>query len=258
MIVLLSPAKSLDFSPSRLDTATQPAALDQSEALVARMRRFDANGLRDLMGISEKLAALNVERFRSFATPFTPSNAKQALLAFKGDTYRDLPLDAYDDADFEYAQRHVRILSGLYGLLRPLDLIQPYRLEMGTRLTTERGRDLYAFWGDRITEAVNRALAEQGDVRDDVVVNCASDVYFKAVDPGRLEGRVVKPIFKDYKKGTYKVISFYAKRARGLMADFVVRGRVATVQGLKDFEGAGYRFDPKGSTESELVFLRRQ
>lgn len=255
MLVLLSPAKTLDFSAPPLSTHTQPHALDEAGALIHRMREMSADEVAGLMGLSDKLARLNVERYQTFAPVQSLENAKQAILAFKGDTYRDMGLEQYEADDFAFAQKHVRILSGLYGLLRPLDLIQPYRLEMGTRLATSRGHSLYEFWGTRITDAVNEALAAQGD---DVVVNCASAEYFKAVDGDRLAGRVIKPIFKDYSKGTYKVISFYAKRARGMMASFVVCGRVNAVEALRDFDWGGYRYEREGSTDSELLFLRRK
>jgi uncharacterized protein len=236
MLVLLSPAKTLDFAPSPLATHTQPRLLDEAGALIRRLRELPAEEVAELMALSPRLAELNYERYRSFAPEQTFENAKQAVLAFKGDTYRDMALE-------------------LYGLLRPLDLIQPYRLEMGTRLRTSRGADLYAYWGTRITDEINVALASQGD---DLVLNCASDEYMKAVLPDRLKGRLVKPVFKDYKKGRYKVIAFYAKRARGMMASFVVRGRVNGLEALRDFDWGGYRWEPEGSSGTELLFLRRQ
>jgi uncharacterized protein len=255
MLVLLSPAKTLDLSPSPLSTHTQPRLLDDAGVLIQRLRSLSSEDVAELMSLSDSLAELNVQRYHAFAPNQSLENAKQALLTFKGDTYRDMGLEHYTEEDFAFAQAHVRILSGLYGLLRPLDLIQPYRLEMGTRLRTSRGRDLYAFWGERVTDELNAALESQAD---DVVLNCASDEYVKVVQRERLKGRVVKPVFKDYKSGTYKVISFYAKRARGMMASFVVRGRVDAVAQLRAFDWGGYHYAREGSTDSELLFLRRQ
>jgi cytoplasmic iron level regulating protein YaaA (DUF328/UPF0246 family) len=254
MLVLLSPAKTLDFNTPWRTEFTTPALLERSQALIDVLRRLSADDLQSLMGVSRAIAELNVERYRDFALPLRPERAKPALLAFKGDTYRDLPLAGYSAEDYAFAQRHLRILSGLYGVLRPLDLILPYRLEMGTRLGTSRGSDLYAFWGDTLTEHLSAALREQGDR---ILLNCASDEYFASVRPERLDGRVVKPVFKDYKGGTYKVISFFAKRARGAMAHFVVKGRVSSVEALRSFEDLGYRFAGEESRDDQLVFLRR-
>lgn len=255
MLVVLSPAKTLDFSPTPVEAYTVPEAHDQTEILVRKLRGFSQAKLGKLMKLSDKLAKLNTERYAEFEVPASGKNSKQAIFAFKGDTYRDMPLDSFSDEDFAYAQKHIRILSGLYGTLRPLDMIQPYRLEMGTRLSTRRGKDLYAFWGKRITDALNAQLEETGD---DILVNCASNEYFKSVQTDRLKARVIDPVFKDYKSGKYKVISFYAKRVRGLMASWIVQERVEDLERLKTFTGSGYAYDPERSTEDSPVFLRRE
>lgn len=254
MISILSPAKTLDYeSHLTTEVSTMPDFLNDSEELIKTLRDYDQKGIESLMSVSEKIADLNVERYKTFELPFTPENARPAIFAFKGDVYRDLELDQYSESDLSFMQAHVRILSGLYGILRPLDLMQPYRLEMGTKLKTKRGADLYSFWGSKISSALNSALEDQGD---DIIVNLASDEYFKSVDTGTLKGRIVKINFLDLKKGKYKIVSFYAKRARGLMTNFICRNHVNTVEGLKEFAVAGYYFDEKRSSKNELTFLR--
>ena len=255
MILVLSPAKTQDFStPPGTATATQPGFLKESARLVKRLRALGIDDLAGLMGISGELAALNAGRFAQWRTPFDPANARQAVLAFRGDAYLGLDAASLDSADLAFAQDHLRILSGLYGCLRPLDLIQPYRLEMKTRLANDRGKDLYAFWGDRLTAALNQALAAgQGAP---VLVNLASAEYFRAVDPQGLKGRVVTPVFEDCQGGTFKVVGFYAKKARGLMARFAIRRRLADPEELKAFQDAGYAFAAEASGEDRWVFRR--
>ena len=257
MLIILSPAKTLDFSPLPPNlaglAATTPELLDESRILVERLREFSPDALAGLMGISDALAALNAGRYAAWSTPFTPDNAKPAALAFAGDVYEGLDAASLSPADLDFAQRHVRILSGLYGALRPLDLIQAYRLEMGTRLENPRGKDLYAFWGDRLTEALNRALPDQAAT----LVNLASEEYFRAIDPRRLSAPVIQPVFEDWKGGRYKVISFHAKRARGLMARFAITARLSSAEGLKDFSAQGYYFDAAASDARRWVFRRR-
>ncbi len=254
MLAILSPSKSLDYDTApQTDQISEPEFLDDSEELIDRMREFSHEGLRDLMDISENLADLNYERYQEFSTPFTKDNAKQAILAFSGDVYRDFRVDEYDEEDFEFLQDHVCILSGLYGLLRPLDLMQPYRLEMGTKLETERGQNLYEFWGSKITEAVNAALDNQGD---DILLNLASNEYFRAVKKRELNGRILNVKFKDLRGDTYRTISFYLKRLRGTMSDFMVRNRVTDPEQLKAFNERNYYFSDERSTEDEFVFLR--
>ncbi|MBB3191226.1 peroxide stress protein YaaA [Halomonas cerina] len=254
MLSVISPAKTLDFeTPTTTSRHSQPALLDHSRELVAILRNLSPRHLSELMSISDKLAGLNAARFAEWHTPFTLENAKPAAQAFQGDVYVGLAADSFDDDDNAFAQDHLRILSGLYGLLRPLDLIQPYRLEMGTKLENPRGRDLYAYWKPLLTRELDRAVAESGSP---VLVNLASNEYFKAIDTKQLHARVITPVFKDEKNGQYKIISFYAKKARGLMAAWMIRQRLDDPEGLKDFDVAGYRFNAAMSEGSSLVFTR--
>lgn len=256
MLSVISPAKTLDFDTAPVTAShSKPGFLNDSRALVNELRELAPHQLSSLMSISDKLGELNFDRYQQWRPPFTPKNAKQALLAFRGDVYTGLDADSFDAADFGFAQDHLRILSGLYGLLRPLDLIQPYRLEMGTRFANARGANLYEFWGDRITDALAQAIAESGS---SVLVNLASNEYFRAVRPGRLEAGVITPVFKDYKGGKFKVVSFYAKKARGLMAAWLIRQRADDPAAIKDFAETGYRYDKKLSSTSEWVFTRRE
>ena len=256
MITLLSPAKSLDYETKPATRKhTEPRLLAQSSELIDVLRELPASEIASLMHISDDLAALNAQRYADFAPPFTMKNAKQAVLAFDGDVYQGLDAPAFGERDFTEAQKTVRILSGLYGVLRPLDLMQPYRLEMGTRLRTGRGASLYAWWGDRISEVLRDDLAESPGA--DVVVNLASDEYFKAVRPEVLGARIVAPRFEDTDaRGTRKIVSFYAKRARGTMAGWLVRNRVRTASALTGFDADGYRYDKAASTPDVPVFVR--
>lgn len=254
MLTVISPAKTLDFdTPPTVATYSQPRFLKDSERLVERARQFSPDELCALMGISMQLGELNHTRFMGWHRPFKPANAKQALLAFRGDVYTGLEVDRFRPADFEFAQDHLRILSGLYGVLRPLDLIQPYRLEMGTKLANERGPNLYAFWGDKITDSLNAELAKMSSR---VLVNLASEEYFKAVHRPQLEADLITPVFKDRKGDGYKIVSFYAKKARGVMSAFIVKERIDQPEGLKDFAGSGYVYQAKLSTAREWVFTR--
>ena len=254
MLALLSPAKTLDYGPERLvSRKTTPRFLEDSEALIAVLKKKSAAELGKLMGISEKLAELNHQRFQEWQSPFPKGAAKQAILAFKGDVYQGFELEHFGKEEWDAAQAQIRILSGLYGMLRPLDQMLPYRLEMGTKLKTERGKDLYEFWGSSLTDQVNRDLRKQGD---DTVVNLASNEYFGAIRPQELKGRVVTPVFKDTKNGKLKIISFYAKKARGMMADYMIRNHVSSVDDLRGFDRAGYGFDSSLSSTDTLVFTR--
>lgn len=255
MLLVISPAKSLDFeTPPRVADCSQPAFLKESARLVKLLRAMDIDQLATLLGVSGELAALNAGRFHQWRPPFTPANAKQAVLAFHGDVYRGLDAPGLEPGDLAFAQDHLRILSGLYGCLRPLDLIQPYRLEMSTRLENPRGRELYAFWGDRLTRAVNQALAQASG--EPALVNLASAAYFKALDPGALAGRIITPVFEDFQKGAYRVVGFHAKRARGLMVRYALRRRLADPEDLKRFGAEGYAFDPEASGPDRWVFRR--
>ncbi|RMQ44537.1 hypothetical protein ALQ04_01695 [Pseudomonas cichorii] len=254
MLMVISPAKTLDFeTPPTTERYTQPQYLDHSQELITQLRELTPAQIGELMHLSDKLSGLNAARFGSWTPDFTPDNAKQALLAFKGDVYTGLQAETLNDAQLSYAQDHLRMLSGLYGLLRPLDLMQPYRLEMGTRLANARGKDLYAFWGTRISEWLNQALADQGD---DLLLNLASTEYFSAVKRSALKARIIDTEFKDLKNGQYKIISFYAKKARGMMSRFVITEQIDTPEALKQFDVQGYRYSAEQSSPDKLVFLR--
>jgi hypothetical protein len=256
MLIVLSPAKTLDYeTPPQTRKATQPALLERSAQLVADARRLSPEDVGSLMGISDKLAALNHERFMNWGRPFTLDNAKQSILAFKGDVYTGLEADSLGNDDLSYAQKHLRILSGLYGLLRPLDLMQAYRLEMGLKFDNSGGRNLYEFWGSDITEALNKQLKS---LNSEVLVNLASNEYFKSVKPALLNSEVITPVFKDLKNGKYRVISFFAKKARGQMARYAIDKRLEDVAGLKKFRVGGYRYNAGESTAREWVFTREE
>lgn len=262
--MLVSPAKTLDFtSPRRTTCHSQPAFLDEAAVLIEHLRQLAPAALSALMGVSDALAALNVARYAEWSRPFTPENARQAVLAFAGDVYEGLEVATLDEADFAFAQQHLRILSGLYGVLRPLDLIQPYRLEMGTRFSNPGGKDLYAFWGRTLQQHLLATLEAQAATSPMVLLNLASEEYFKAVQVRQLlkdapSVEVVQPVFEDWKNGKYKVISFFAKRARGLMARHVIRNRIDTPAALCDFNAEGYAFAPEASGNGVLMFRRRE
>jgi cytoplasmic iron level regulating protein YaaA (DUF328/UPF0246 family) len=260
MIFVISPAKALDFeTPPTTARRTQPDFLDRSAELIAVLRERTPAEVAELMSLSDALAALNVARYASWSRPFTPDNAKQAVLAFDGDVYDGLAAATLDEAGLAWAQDHLRILSGLYGVLRPLDLMQPYRLEMGTKLATPRGRNLYEFWGESITDALNALLAREREAgREAVLLNLASDEYFKSVKPKTLAGRLVSAVFEDWKSGRYKVVSFYAKRARGLLSRYVIDNRIDEVEALTGFDREGYAYAAEASDADTLVFRRRQ
>jgi uncharacterized protein len=256
MLHVISPAKTLDFdTPPVTAKFTQPAYLGESQLLIDQLRDLPASAVAQLMRISEKLGQLNAQRFLEWQQPFSPANAKQAVLAFKGDVYTGMAAETFSAADFTFAQQHLRILSGLYGLLKPLDLIQPYRLEMGTRFANPRGKNLYDFWGDSLTDALNRELDSQ---RERVLVNLASTEYFGAVNRKRLDGEIITPIFKDRKNGQYKIISFFAKKARGYMSAYIIQNQVKKVEAIKEFDVAGYYYDEASSSPKEWVFLREE
>lgn len=254
MLMVISPAKTLDYtSPLATTEFSLPRYLEQSSQLIEVLRKLSPNQLAELMKLSDKLAGLNVARFTEWQPNFTPENARQAILAFRGDVYTGLDADSLNAEDFQYAQQHLRILSGLYGVLRPLDLMQPYRLEMGTKLENSAGQNLYDFWGTRITESLNQCLAEQNT---DVLLNLASNEYFKAVKPKQLKATLINVDFKDLKNGQYKIISFYAKKARGMMARYVIQNKIDSVEALKNFTVQGYYYSAEQSKSDHLVFLR--
>lgn len=254
MLAIISPAKTLDFSTSSpIPSYTQPDLTQYSQQLIEICRRLTPAEIASLMKISDKLAGLNAARFAEWVSQHHAENSKAAIYAFKGDVYTGLAAETLSAEDIQFAQSHLRMLSGLYGLLKPLDLMQPYRLEMGTKLKNENGKDLYHFWGNVITDQLRQALDQQGD---NILINLASDEYFKAVNTERLQATIIKPIFMDRKNGTYKVISFYAKKARGLMSRYLLQQRLTDIEQLKTFDLGGYWFDENLSTTTELIFKR--
>ncbi|MDC1436536.1 peroxide stress protein YaaA [Gammaproteobacteria bacterium] len=256
MLIVISPAKTLDYeTPLPSKKFSQPQFLEESDKLIKVLRAFDPEDIQDLMHISSKLAELNVSRYLNWQRPFSPKNSRPAIFAFKGDVYAGLEAQQYTETDLDFAQKHLRILSGLYGILRPLDLMQPYRLEMGAGLKNRRGESLYDFWGEQLGAAISKALKDQ---KDNVLINLASNEYFKALKGKTGEAEIITPVFKDFKNGQYKVISFFAKKARGQMSSFIIKNRVKDKKGLTAFKAEGYRFSKKESTEQELVFLRNQ
>jgi cytoplasmic iron level regulating protein YaaA (DUF328/UPF0246 family) len=256
MLLVISPAKTLDYdTPPKTKTFTIPDYLDHSEQLIARARQYSALDIAELMAVSMKLAELNFERFEQWHTPFTPDNAKQAVLAFKGDVYTGLDAESFSEADFAFAQDHLRILSGLYGLLRPLDLMQAYRLEMGRKVDTERGKNLYEFWGTLITEGLNAQLEQ---LNTPYLINLASNEYFKSVKPKVLDGEIITPEFKDWKNGQYKMMGVYAKKARGQLSRFVIQNQLTEPEQMKEFDVDGYRFNEELTSGNKWVFTRKQ
>ncbi|MFT4767672.1 MAG: cytoplasmic iron level regulating protein YaaA (DUF328/UPF0246 family) [Glaciecola sp.] len=254
MLSVISPAKTLDFdSPVTSRKATQPEFLERSEALIEDARLLDPADIRSLMGVSENIAALNHQRFMDWHRPFDKNNARQAILAFKGDVYTGLEAETMDATQLAYAQKHLRILSGLYGLLRPLDLMQAYRLEMGLKFANNGGKNLYEFWGVSLTASLNKQLKKTGTR---ALLNLASNEYFKAVKPGALDAEVITPVFKDLKNGKYKIISFFAKKARGQMARYIIDREINDVAALKKYRVGGYRYNAAESSARELVFTR--
>ena len=260
MLILISPAKTLDFeTPVKIDRSSQPDFLDDTNTLVKQLRQLSAKEISSLMKISDKLGELNANRYQTWQPTFNSDHAKQALLAFQGDVYRGLNADSFNQKDFEFAQKHLRILSGLYGVLKPLDLIQPYRLEMGTQLAHSKLQDLsantlYEFWQDKPTQAINQQLAK---LKNQTVVNLASHEYFKVIKPKLLRGNIITPIFKDWKNGKYQVISFYAKKARGMMAAYIIKNQLEQVEALLSFTEADYSYNNELSDNHNLVFTRQ-
>lgn len=253
-MIVISPAKTLDFeTPPCTQEHTQPDFLDDSAELIDTLRKLEPDQIGTLMSISPKLAVLNSNRYFSWQRPFTLDNAKQAIFAFKGDVYTGLDAETMTAAELAFAQQHLRMLSGLYGVLRPLDLMQPYRLEMGTQLKNPRGNNLYEFWGNKITLALNQDLAKQ---QDDILINLASNEYFQSIQPSKLKARIITPVFKDQKNGVYKIISFFAKKARGMMSRYIIRNKLMEPDAIKSFDVAGYQFSKADSTQDEWIFTR--
>ena len=254
MLTVLSPAKTLDYETAPItQSATLPRFMDQSALLVEDARGLDPDDIRALMGVSEQIAHLNHERFMNWQSESTSDNAKQAVLAFKGDVYTGLQAETLSEDDLDFAQTRLRILSGLYGLLRPLDLMQPYRLEMGLKFANQRGKNLYEFWGEQLTDTLNADLVS---AKTDVLINLASNEYFKAIKPRLLNADIITPQFKDLKNGQYKMISFFAKKARGVMARYIIDNRITEPEALKSFSEAGYYYSDAQSQGDQWVFLR--
>lgn len=252
MLLLISPAKSFDFeSHAPTQSFSEPRFPEESERLIKKMRSFSAKKLGELMGLSKDLSTLNVDRYQTWTPTPKKEATKQAVLAFNGEVYRGLNAKEMSEEDLQFAQEHLRILSGLYGVLKPLDLIQPYRLEMGTKLKYYSYNNLYQFWGDKITKRLNEDLGEQN-----TIVNLASTEYYKSVQEKKLKGKVITPIFKDFSNGTYKVLMTYAKNARGVMANYIIKNRITDPELMKSFDSNGYAYDPSQSDESNWVFIR--
>ncbi|GGF21459.1 peroxide stress protein YaaA [Echinicola rosea] len=250
MIALISPAKTLDMSTTDISLATQPDFKTDIKALVSIMKKKSAEDIKQLMKVSDNIAQLNEERYHNFHKDFTAENAKQALLAFKGDVYRSMDVDDYSEEDLAFAQDHLRILSGLYGLLKPMDLIQPYRLEMGIGLENKKGKNLYEYWGTKISKAINKATDGQP------VINLASQEYAKAVDKKTLKSPMIHVNFKEHRDGKHKVIGIFAKQARGMMADHIIKHKITDPEQLKLFNREGYEFSEPQSKENEWIFVR--
>ena len=254
MLILISPSKTLDFSPqSKVRTPTSPEFVEEASELIGRLQKLSKKKIAELMNVSEKLASENYERFQTWSPEHTSANAKPCVLAYRGDVYDGLAADDWKAADFKFAQRHLRILSGLYGVLRPLDAIQPYRLEMGTALKVGRKKDLYAYWQETITETITQALRE---ARSSTIINLASKEYSSAIDFNVLEANVITPAFKEYRDGKYKFLSFFGKKARGLMAGYILQNKLKKPEQIKRFDVDGYSFNEELSGESEWVFTR--
>ena len=253
MIIVISPSKTLDLSQSSIQTHSLPRQLLQSQTLIDTAKKLSPEELSKLMKISDKLSQLNWQRYKDFTQPFSLSNAKQALLAFKGDVYTGIDVDSYNDEDLDFSQQHLRILSGLYGALRPLDLIQPYRLEMGTRLQNEKGKNLYEFWDAQVTERLNQDFIEQATP---LLINLASNEYFKVIKPKLLKAKILTLAFKENKAGTYKTIGIHAKRARGLMTSYIIKNRLTEAEQIKAFNLENYSFNDHLSSDKEWVFCR--
>ncbi len=254
MLILISPAKTLDFDiPEKAINPSQPEFLAEAQLLVDKLKKYNPKKLQELMHINPKLADLNAKRYMDWYLPFTEENARQALQVFKGEVFTGLKAEDLNPDELNFSQDHLRILSGLYGVLRPLDLIQAYRLEMGTKLKTRKGKDLYQFWGKKITNSINTALKNSSQ---NIIINLASNEYFNSIDKKKLDAEVYTPTFKDYKNGTYKFLTVYGKRARGMMARFIIKNKITEVEKLKLFDDDGYYYHDNMSEGRSWVFTR--
>ena len=254
MIVLMNSSKTLDMeNPAATRRYTIPELIKDAEELTDVLRAFDSAALAELMGVSPKLAQLNVERYQNWHTPFSLTNAKQALTAFRGDVFSGMAVDSYSEEDFRFAQSHIRIMSGLYGILRPLDLIQPYRLEMATRLSTNRGNNLYTFWEDRLTKVLRRLVRKE---KSSILINLSSQEYLKSIKLNELNAQVITPVFQEIREGKPRTVVIYTKKARGLMCDEIIRKQIKDQEGLKGFNREGYHFNYTRSSDKRFVFER--
>lgn len=253
MLIVLSPAKTLDFSPTPIISSDAPKFRKETSELIGILKKLKTSNLMKLMSIKEKLGELNYQRYQSFSSKYTKHNAKVSILAFKGDVYLGLEAETFDEGDLAFAQDRLRILSGLYGILKPMDKIQPYRLEMGTKLKNAKGKNLYDFWGDKITKNINRDMAKQ---QERILVNLASNEYFKAVQKKNIKGEILDIDFKEYKNGELKFISFTAKKARGLMSQYIIKNKIEEKEQLKGFNYEDYYFEASLSSESKYTFVR--
>ena len=255
MLLVVSPAKKLDYEPQNKTTIhTIPDYLKDSSQLIKRMRDFSSLDISELMNVSTKIADLNFDRYAKWTANFTLNNSKQAILAFKGDVYTGMDVLSFNSSDFKFAQKHLRILSGLYGLLRPLDLMKAYRLEMGSKLSTTRGKNLYEFWDTIITDGLNEQLKK---LKSDILINLASNEYFKSVKKQHLNASIITPAFKDYKNGDYKMIGIYAKKARGMLSRYIIKNKIINPEEIKEFDSDGYKFNKKLSHDYNWVFTRK-
>jgi len=256
MLIVISPAKTLDYETAPVTKKHSiPDYLDRSQELINRARQYSALDIADVMDVSMKIAELNFQRFADWKTPFTEENAKQAALAFKGDVYTGLDAETLNAKDFTFAQKHLRILSGLYGLLKPLDLMQPYRLEMGRKIESDRGKNLYEFWGDEITNGLNEQLKK---TKSKYLINLASNEYFKSVKPKKLNAEIITPQFKDFKNGEYKMMGVYAKKARGLLSRYIIENKITDIEEIKNFSVEGYKYNKQLSQGDNWVFTRKK
>lgn len=254
MIILMNSSKTLDFEQNAaISEHTIPELIEDAEILVKKLSNLSVSDISNIMKVSEKLAQLNFERYADWQTHEKGSGAKQALLAFKGDIYSGIEVDNYKRKEFDFAQKHLRILSGLYGILRPLDLIRPYRLEMAARLATSRGSNMYQFWGTKISESIGALLKQE---KSGVLLNLCSAEYFKAIQSDRLDAKIITPVFKEFKNGSYRFITIYAKKARGFMCNFIIQNQLVDSEDLKLFNRADYHFNRKLSSDEEWVFTR--
>jgi len=253
MLLLISPAKTLNFDSTDLKKKSKPRFLEDSQTLVDILKTKSAGDIKKLMKVSDKIANLNVERYHNFQTPFTLKNSKQAILAFRGDVYTGLDADSFDKADLDFAQKHLRILSGLYGVLKPFDLMQAYRLEMGTKLPNDNGKNLYQFWGDKVTKTINKDVKSS---KSKAIINLASKEYFSVLQPESFKTDLYNIHFKEEKNGAFKIVAFFAKKARGMMCNYIIKNKLTEPEHLIGFDMANYTYNEELSSERDLVFTR--